>query len=435
MQKKLTKTVVDNAEIPASGDTFIWDTEVQGFGLRIWSSGRKVYVVRYRANDAKATQRKMTLARCSDIPPDRAREMARKVFSQVAEGLDPAADRKPAAEDNRKTVGKLFEGYVASLYAKNRASAGEVERSLLKTAANAADALGRDRAAADVTPTDIVNFVSKFFLAGHRGAANKNRGYIASAYTWAMKSTNDYTVPVERRVDWGLVRNPATDVAKDPGAMKTRDRNLSRQEIRELWLATAPDKAGFSQEVASCIRMIICCGQRVQETLRIDGSEIDLENAVWSMPAEKTKGRKRAHAIPLPKQAIPVLQALKDQYGDGPLFPARNGAAGKIVSHLSINQAIKRWYRRDDVGVDAFQTRDLRRTWKSRTADAGVDRFTRDVIQQHAKNDTGSKAYDRADYLPQMRDAMDKWAAWLDLAIDGASVVAFPSKMAAAATA
>ena len=50
--------------------------------------------------------------------------------------------------------------------------------------------------------------------------------------------------------------------------------------------------------------------------------------------------------------------------------------------------------------------------------DAGIDRFTRDLIQQHAKNDTGSKNYDRADYLPQMQEAMGKWSAWLTAVLE-----------------
>lgn len=48
---------------------------------------------------------------------------------------------------------------------------------------------------------------------------------------------------------------------------------------------------------------------------------------------------------------------------------------------------------------------------------AGIDRFIRDVIQQHTNQDTGSKSYDRADYLPQMREAMYKWEKWLDVVI------------------
>ena len=68
-------------------------------------------------------------------------------------------------------------------------------------------------------------------------------------------------------------------------------------------------------------------------------------------------------------------------------------------------------------GIKPFQPRDLRRTWKSRAGDAGIDRFTRDLIQQHAQTDTGSKHYDRYDYLPQMREAMNKWEIWLRNAI------------------
>ena len=67
--------------------------------------------------------------------------------------------------------------------------------------------------------------------------------------------------------------------------------------------------------------------------------------------------------------------------------------------------------------MPAFQPRDLRRTWKSRTHDAGIDRFTRDLIQQHAKSDTGTKNYDRADYFEQMKEAMTKWNAWLEATV------------------
>lgn len=409
MKKKLIKSVVDKAEPPITGDAWVWDSELEGFGLRIQASGRKTYVVRYRARDAKRTQRKLTIARCSDMAPEKARDQARKIFAQVAEGQDPAADRKPAAPST-KTVERMFKAYVDHMRSKGRASADEVERALLTAKNNAADALGRDKAAAEVTPMEVVDYLSQFFKAGRRGAADKHRSYIASAYAWAMKSANDYTSA--HRQDWGVTHNPAADVPRDQGATSTRDRNLSAAELRKLWNATEPGGDGFSLETAACIRMLIGCGQRVQETLRIEGSEIDLKEKLWRMPAHKTKGRKLPHTIPLPDQVIPVLRALVDEHGAGLLFPARTGSIGDVIDHRSIMQAIERWC--DRAKVTPFQTRDLRRTWKSRAHDAGVDRFTRDLIQQHAKNDTGSKNYDRAEYLPQMREAMAKWSAWLD---------------------
>ena len=249
---EVEKTMVEGALAPAAGDSYLMDAEVEGFGVRIQASGRKTYFMRYRNKAGK--QRKLTLGRCSDMAPDKARDLARKRFTEVAEGLDPAAEKRMAHAVDTRTVEAMFKGYVDSLRANSRASAGEAERALLLGKHNAADALGRDRPAADVTPTDIVNYVAKFFEEGHRGAANKHRGYIASAYSWATKAANDYTVPADQRTDFGLTRNPAALVAKDSGASKARDRNLTAAEIHALWEATEPGSSafGFWPETAAC---------------------------------------------------------------------------------------------------------------------------------------------------------------------------------------
>lgn len=408
---KLTKSIVEGLAA-ASREVFAWDTELPGFGVRVLPSGRKTYCMRYR--NELGIQRKLTLARCVDMTPDRARELARKRFAEVAEGADPAAARRQPK--TAATVENLFKGYVAGMRAKGQASADEVERALLTSAEHAAaDALGRDRPAGEVTPELVIRFVSAFFKRGKRAAADKARSYVASAFAWGIASANDYTV--EHRQDWGLASNPAAVLAKDTSATKSRERNLVAAHVRALWGATLTG-AGFSFEVAACIRTLIACGQRVQETLRLEGRDLDLERGVWTMPAEKTKLKKAPHCIPLPAVILPTLRELVAKHGDGPLFPSPEGSADPVIDSDSINQAIGRWLKAQD-GIEHFQTRDLRRTWKSRTADAGIDRFTRDLIQQHAKGDTGSKHYDMADYLPQMRQAMTAWSAWLGVVLAG----------------
>lgn len=412
---KITKSLIDAAAIPANGEAWLWDIDLPGFGVRIQPSGRKTYVVRYRTKDAEKRQRKMVLCRCCDAPPDKARSMARDVFLRVAQGEDPVAERRPETGPAAITIEAMFKARIAYMKAQGRANACEVERVLLHAKNNAADHLGRDKAPAAVTPQDIVAYVATFYKAGHRGAADKARGYLAAAFAWAIKSANDYTVA--ERQDWGVVSNPAAAVAKDHGAIKVRDRNLSAAEIKTVWDACHDGNGGFTEGVEMCIKAMIACGQRVQETLRMEGREVDLEAKVWRMPAHKTKGRKRPHTIPLPDIIIPGLQALKDQYGDGPLFPARHGSVGEMLGSISVAHAVRRWLDTEGNTMEAWQPRDLRRTWKSRTHDAGVDRFTRDLIQQHAKQDTGSKNYDRADYSKQMREAMDKWNSWLTAAV------------------
>ena len=342
--------------------------------------------------------------------PDMTLAMARQVMAaelspQIKAGKSIRVKAPPA---NLPTVENMFKAYIESMREKNRASADEVERQLLLAKDNAADALGRHRLAGSVEDADVVNYISKFYRRGHRGAADKCRSYIASAYAWGKRSANDYKR--DERHDWGVKINPAADIPKDTEATTTRERNLSADEIAVLWKAAQPGN-GFSIETAACIKLLIACGQRVQETLRIEAHEIDLERALWNMPAKKTKGGKRPHTIPLPAVVIPTLRQLIEVHTTGPLFPSRTRSKLSLINHRSVAQAIERWYLAS--GADPFQTRDLRRTWKSRTHDAGVDRFTRDLIQQHAKHDTGSKNYDRAEYLPQMREAMGKWGCWL----------------------
>jgi integrase len=308
------------------------------------------------------------------------------------------------------TVEAMFKGYVEHMKAKGKASHVEVERVLLICKDCAADDLGRSRLAADIDADDVVEHVARYYQRGKKSAADKARSYIASAFSWAIQSARDYTN--EGRRDWGVKTNPATDVPRDEQASNTRDRNLSTDEIKALWHGARADADNFTLETASCIRLLIACGQRVRETLRIDAEEIDLENKLWKMPAHKTKMGERPHTIPLPRQAVEVLRELIKAHPTGPLFPSRNKAKNPLIHDSSIMQAIERWYT--DHKQEPLQTRDLRRTWKSRTADAGIDRFIRDVIQQHTNQDTGSKNYDRADYLPQMREAMTKWEKWLD---------------------
>ncbi|HKY46160.1 MAG TPA: site-specific integrase [Pyrinomonadaceae bacterium] len=370
---------------------------------------------------------KKSLGRYPDITLSMARQLMRtEVSPQLRAGK---ALRVTTVNVEKPTVERMFQAYVDSMKAKGRASAAEVERMLLTAKGSAAERLGRDTLAADVTDVDVVAYVATFYKRGFPGAAHKARSYVGSAFTWALRVARDPKA-IERR-DWGVKANPAADIPRDTEATTTRDRNLSADELAELWAATEEGSPGFSVEVAACIRLLICCGQRIQETLRIDGADIDLGGALWKMPKHKTKGKKRPHTIPLPPQAVATLRPLVELYGDGPLFPARAGSKAALILHNSVRQAIDRWMAGDDVTVEAFQPRDIRRTWKSRSHDAGIDRETRDIIQQHAKHDTGSKNYDRADYLPQMTAAMAKWSTWLSSNVERLKKSIGPEALAA----
>lgn len=332
----------------------------------------------------------MTLAEARDA-------FAAEVRQVLQTGRNP---RAVVVNADKPTVEALFKAYLAALRQKGARRADEIERTLLTGKYNAADGLGRQRMAGAIEPADVSAFLAKGFERGSRRQTDICRTYMAAAFNWGIKSTHDYRS--EARRDWGIKMNPVAAVPRDVEANRVRDRNLSAEELRAVWHA-APDQTG------DVLRLVIATGQRVLEVIRVAGEDVDLDAGLWNMPAHKTKGGKRPHTVPLPRQAIEIFARLKSFYGDGPLFPARAGAKGELIGVPSVSRGASRL-----TCCAPFQPRDLRRTWKSRAHDAGVDRFTRDLIQQHAQNDTGTKHYDRAEYLPQMREAMAKWEAWLD---------------------
>lgn len=264
----------------------------------------------------------------------------------------------------------------------------------------AAQKFGINRMASDITHADMIDFIGSYYDKGNRGAADKARAYLSAAFGWAVKSANDYTQKTRR--DWGIKHNPVADIPKDTDASTLRNQTLSPDEIKTVWNA-----GKWTFEVHSCVRLILATGQRVEECLRLHGNELDLDHALWHMPAHKTKGRTRPHTIPLPAVIVPIMRDLVTLNGMGPLFPSRGGSKEIYIGHRSVNRALKK------NAPEGIQARDLRRTWKSRAGELGISKEVRDLIQQHTNGDTGSKHYDRGDYVPMMREAMKKYNDWL----------------------
>jgi len=106
---RLTKTVLDRARYQGTGNSrhVLWDGALPGFGLRIFPSGRKSFVVFYRTG---SRQRLMTIGRYGLYTLQQARLKARKILTRVADGEDPLAERR---KDRRAiTLNQLWQRYL-----------------------------------------------------------------------------------------------------------------------------------------------------------------------------------------------------------------------------------------------------------------------------------------------------------------------------------
>ncbi len=108
---KITKRVVDAADVREK-DYVIWDDELPGFGLRVFTSGKRSYVIQYRV---RGRSRRYTIGLHGVWAPETARQEAKAQFGLVARGDDPAEERQ--LDHKAITVKELCTRYLADLQA------------------------------------------------------------------------------------------------------------------------------------------------------------------------------------------------------------------------------------------------------------------------------------------------------------------------------
>ena len=87
---KITKRLVEAVKTRAK-DYVIWDDELQGFGLRVFASGKRSYVMQYRI---AGRSRRYTIGLHGRWTPETARQEARVQFGRIAKGENPAEERQ-----------------------------------------------------------------------------------------------------------------------------------------------------------------------------------------------------------------------------------------------------------------------------------------------------------------------------------------------------
>ncbi|WNL63611.1 integrase [Aeromonas phage ST4] len=275
---KLTKTLVDSCK-PSDTDQWIWDSELPGFGIRIQVSGRKTYVARYRTHDR--VQRKLTLARCSDMPPDRARDLARKAFATVAEGGDPTKARR--VEKDAPTIADLQDRYMNE-HAKPFKKATSTRLDDANWRNHILPQLGKKKVK-DLKRSDILSLHGS--LSEKPATANQVLALLSKALnlceTWEWRPRNS---------------NPCHEVKK----YKIRERELILTPVQIKTLNSTLDEllsAGEIREpMVNLVRLLMLTGCRLREIMHAQRDWVDHERQLLLLPDSKVGQRKIALSGP-----------------------------------------------------------------------------------------------------------------------------------------
>ncbi len=283
---KLTKRVIDAAEIQAA-EYFIWDDELPGFALRVLPSGRKGYIVQYRAG---RRSRRMSLGPSTVLTCEQARTRAIGIIAAARNGDDPAAERD--AERKTITVKELAERFDkehVSVRVKETTAKGYrrlIDRTILP-------ALGRHRVT-EVTRADIAKLHHDLRHIPYE--ANRCLEVMSKMFSLAEM--------------WGLRpdgSNPRKHIKKY--AEEKRERFLSPAELKRVGdvLREMEDEGIELSSAIAAARLLILTGCRLGEIMTLQWEHVDLPGRALRLPDSKT-GAKVVH---LGQPAIDVLTSIK----------------------------------------------------------------------------------------------------------------------------
>ena len=159
--------------------------------------------------------------------------------------------------------------------------------------------------------------------------------------------------------------------------------------------------------------------------VRMEWSEVDLDLAEWRIPAEKMKMKER-HVVPLPSQAVELLQDIHPLTGAKRYVFANNQGKDKQghVSRETPGATLRR------LGYKGIHTaHGFRTTASTILHEQG---FHSDMIERqlaHAERNSVKAAYCHAEYLPERRKMMQAWADYLDGLKNGADIIPIKNKV------
>ena len=181
--------------------------------------------------------------------------------------------------------------------------------------------------------------------------------------------------------------------------------HVSPGELPDLILAIRGYKA---RPIAIGLQLLMLLAVRPSELREAEWGEFDLEAGVWNVAAIRKKER-RDFLLPLPEQAIKLLQELHAYRTLGPfLFPGRSRRMEKPISNMTFNHAL------DRLGFKGKQTpHGMRHLFSTAANEAGKDyRIVDSALAHKVKGVEG--VYNKAQYLAQRRDLLQWWADEID---------------------
>lgn len=366
----------------------------EGLHLLVHPNGSKLWRFRYRF---AGKENMISLGSYPAISLADARRKRDELRRGIANGVDPSSQRRTEklafTVAARNTFGLVADDYLSATEANGAAQATIIKLTwMLKDLARPL----ATRPVADVKPAEILDLLKRIEKTGRRETARRLRGVLGAVFRYAvvtLRAETDPTVSLR-----GALLRPQVQ----PRAAVTDEAKLGA-------LMSAIDDYDGWPTLRAGLLILALTMTRPGDVRGMRRSEVDLDSAIWRVPAERMKMR-RPHEIPLSRQALRVLTDIWPlSKGDDLVLPSIRSNA-RPLSENAFNSALRRMgYTKDEATAHGFRS--------SASTILNQRGFNPDVIEAalaHQDENDIRRAYNRASYWPERVVLLQTWADLLD---------------------
>jgi integrase len=372
--------------------------------LLVKPSGAKLWRMAYRY---AGREKLLALGAHPEVTLKEARQKRDGERARLRSGFDPGEVRKverlTRANEAATTFKLVAEEFLERQVGRKRSDATLTKNRWLLE--QAYPDLG-NRAVASIKAAEVLAVLRKVEARGRLETANRLRAIIGAVFRHAIATVRAET-------------DPTTALRGALQAPEVTHRAAITDAVALGGLLRALESFEGQPATAAALKLLPMVFTRPGELRQARWSEVSLEEAVWRIPAERTKMR-REHLVPLPRQALAILTDLQKVTGRaGLLFPSIR-SAHRPMSDNTLNAALRRLgYGKDEVTAHGF-----RATASTLLNESG--RFSADAIERalaHQDPDPVRRAYARGTFWKERVEMAQWWADHLDTLRTGGEVV------------
>ena len=375
-----------------------------GDGLYLWvyRDGRKYWRMRYwQAGKEKS----LSIGVYPKVTLSDARKKREELRKQLEADLDPSAERKATNLRKKLSAENSFAAVALEWYNKQLHTwvphhADDVKRRL---ESNIFPVLGK-RPLDQIEAPELLQAIRKIEARGSYDLAHRVLQVCGQVFRYGIATGR-------------CTRNLSADLR---GALtphvKQHQTAVRSEELPDLLRAIAKYDEIGDKQTCLALQLLAQTFVRTSELIGAEWGELDLDNALWIIPAGRMKMRTE-HVVPLTRQGLAILTELKAISGGSRyVFPGRN--RDKPISNNTMLFALYRLGYKGKMTGHGF-----RAVASTILNEAG---FKPDVIERqlaHCERNAVRGAYNRAEYLPERERMMQHWADYLDSIEAGAKVI------------